>query len=259
MKLWTIALALTCWIASPAHAGAYEDAAKPYIQNLAVTGKNGSVPRGMNPSPHFITIDPTDWYDAEQAAVSGYSWYSGTQRNPVGGAFRGHSTGGAGGVFGIAVESITNEVSTSHVIGAEIAVVSRNPNSAAAVKWGIPVIFFNRAGGASAPVEAGLGDNSYNEGSVAIPIQSLPRSSVGEYSGWQTALKLDGASLDRTKRIPYAAGIDVAPNVVASLGVQFYIVTWTCGTVKCGMTLDGEHVEIWRAIETLFPQLVKTL
>jgi hypothetical protein len=257
-RLWALALALTCWIAGPAQAGAYEDLAKPYIQNLAVTGKNGSVPRGMNPSPHFITIDPTDWYDAEQAAVSGYSWYSGTQRSPVGGAFRGHSTGGAGGVFGIATEAITSEASTSHVIGGEIAVVSRNPNSANAVKWGMPLIFFNRFGGTSAPVEAGLGDNSYNEGSKALLIQALPRSSVGEFSGWQTGIYFDRTSLDRTKRVPYAAAIDMS-DVETLPGVPWYILTWKCGSSRCGLLAAGEQFEIWTAIDSPFPRRLRIL
>lgn len=256
--MWSVALAMTCAFVGRAQAGAYEDVAKPYIQQLAVKSVNGNMPRGMNPDPHFITIDPTDWYDTEQAAVSGYSWYSGAARSPVGGAFRGHSTGPAGGVFGIAVESIASETSTSHVIGAEIDVISRNPNSGGQVKWGMPMIFFNRMCGSNCPVEAGLGDNSYNEGSVAFPIQSLPRSSIGEFSGWQSVIRIDGSALDRTKRIPYATVIN-AETATTAPGVAWYVATWACGSSKCGLAIAGEQLEVWTAIDTPFPRRLRVL
>lgn len=255
--MWSIALAMTCAFAGRAQAGAYENVAKPYLQQLCVKSVAGNVPRGCNPDSHFITIDPSDWYDAEQAAVSGYSWYSGSTRTPVGGAFRGHSVGPTGAVFGIAVESITGENAPAHVIGAEVVVVSRNPNSANAVKWGLPLIFKNRTDGLPA-AEAGLGDNSYNEGSVGIPVQSFARSSVGEFSGWQSVIRVDANAIDRTKRIPYATVLNMESTGTAP-GVAWYVATWACGSSKCGLAINGEQLEVWTAIDSPFPRRLRVL
>jgi hypothetical protein len=86
-----------------------------------------------------------------------------------------------------------------------------------------------------------VGQNRFNDSSEAILIASQPRSSAGEYSGWQTGIRFDRSSLDRSVSVPYAAAIDVSD---AQVPATFYLIVWRCGKVKCGLkpTEDGAVV-----------------
>lgn len=253
-RLWVAALALTCWIVGPAHAAAWDDSANSYLRQLATTTMNGVPPRGLNPDPHFLTISPPDWYDAEQAAVSGFSWGTHPARVAVGGAFRGYSDGSPW-AFGISTEAISSPTSTAHVIGQEIDVISRNPNSAGAAKWGLNIILMNRTTGPAGNVESGLGANRYNENSRAVVIESFARSTTGEYAGWQTGIHFGKTAFDRTVSKPYASAIDVSE--VEAL-VAWYVLVWRCGELKCGLKVNGNNLEVWRNIDML-PQLWRVL
>jgi hypothetical protein len=257
--LWALALALTCWMAGPAHAS-WEDFAKPYITSLATKSENGNVPRGLNPSPHFITISPPDWYDSEQAAVSGFSWGTAPDRMIVGGAFRAYADTSPWS-FGMVAEALTSPTSNAQIVGAELDVASRNPNSSAA-KWGLNVVFFNRFTGPAGAVESGLGTNRYNQNAKAVVIESLPRSTVGEYSGWQTAFYFGRTAFDRTVDKPYAAVIDVSDvngtDNTLQAQVPLYIVVFRCGQSRCGWKASNMGLELWEMIDTT-PRFVRLL
>jgi hypothetical protein len=254
--LWIIALALTCFMAGPVRAAAYDDFVKSYLPQLAAKSVNGSTPRGMNPDPHFLTIAPAEWYDIEQAAVSGFSWGEHWERNIVGGAFRSHANG-SWAAWGIATEAVSAPDSIAHLVGAEIVVASRNGNSDQAVKWGLPIIFGNRATGNDGPLEGPIGKNAFNENAKAVLIQGYARSPAGEYSGWQTGIYFDKTSMDRTVSKPYASAIDVSD--VQSQGAPWYLVTYRCGTLRCGLKASVVGIEIWRDIDGPLPKLVKVL
>lgn len=259
-RLWALALALTCWMAGPARAAAWDDAIKNYLPQLAAKSVDGNVARGMNPDPHFITINPADWYDAEQAAVSGFSWGNAPGRMVVGGAFRGYSDGSPW-AFGIAAEAITSPTSSAQLIGAEFDVISRNPNSTSA-KWGLNVIFTNRMSGIANPVESGVGANRYNENAKALVIEAHPRSPAGEYSGWQTAFYFGRTAFDRTVDKPYAAVIDVSDvngtDITDQAQVPLYIVVFRCGQTRCGWKASNRGLELWELIDTT-PRFVRLL
>lgn len=252
--LYFAIIAVICLAAPRARAaGTWEDFALPYLNQLANKSVNGNAPRGLNPDPHFITISPPDWYDAEQAAVSGFSWGTDPTRSAVGGAFRGY-TGGSPWAFGIATEAISSPTSHGHVIGAEIDVYSRNGNATDSAKWGINLIFFNRATGTFGNAESGLGGNRYNDGAKAMVIEAQQRSPVGEYSGWQTGFYFGKTALDRTVTKTYASVIDVADVTVDA---AWYLVVFRCGDQKCGLKLVDGGLELWQDVEML-PHRVRT-
>lgn len=252
----TILFAIAAFYPVQTRAAAWDDFAKPYITSLAAAAKNGNVPRGVNPSPHFITINPADWYDSEQAAVSGFSWGNSPARMVVGGAFRGYSEGSPW-AFGIATEAIGSPTSNAQLIGAEFDVISRNPNSATSAKWGVNIIFTNRFSGVAGPVESGLGTNRYNENAKAVVIEAHPRSPAGEYSGWQTGIYFGPSALDRTVAKPYTSALDVS-DVAPAGDVTWYVLTFRCGQARCGLKATTLGLEVWELIDTT-PRLVRIL
>jgi hypothetical protein len=61
---------------------------------------------------------------------------------------------------------------------------------------GFYAVFADRTSvGIAAP--GGLGNNKYNLNSIAIMLDSLGRSSAGEYCGWKTGIKFQPSSMDR--------------------------------------------------------------
>jgi hypothetical protein len=250
-RLWAVALALTCFIAGPARAAPWEDAVRAYLGKLAVTSKNGSPAHGMNPDPHFITIDPAEWFDTEQAAVSGFSWGSRPDRVVVGGAFRSYSAG-APWAFGIATESIAAQDSNATLVGAEHMLVSRNPNSTAP-KVALNPILITFVAGDAAP--------GSNENSRYVQLDAQARQPGGPPAGWQTFNYFGRDSLDRTLTRPYVVLNDLSDVVMAETWVPVYLYTWHCGGLGsgvCGLRLNGSSLEVWRDIKGV-PQLVRTL
>lgn len=239
-----------------AHAASWDDAVNAYIRQLTVTSVNGNTPRGLNQDPHFITIDPPDWYDREQAAVSGFSWGSNTNRLVVGGAFRGYSNGSPW-AFGIATESIASPTSTAHLVN-EMDIVSRNGNSVDAQKWGINIIFFDRTTGAGGALESPVGANAFNKNAKTLVIESLPRTAAGEYSGWQTFAYFGPTAFDRTVDKPYASVLDVSDVAPVDETVPVYVLVYRCGQSRCGLKATILGLELWETIDTT-PQLVRIL
>lgn len=235
-------------------------------------------PRGLEPSPYFITFDP-DWdfqntpgfcgvlngkpVDCkgkpltppyEQAAVSGYSWVDNGDSAAVGGAFRAMLDNGQA-AFGIATEANGTPWGVGHLIGAEFALASRNAWDSKSARWGINIVYKNRADG-NGPVESGIGANRYNENAVGIMVTAQGRSSVGEYSGFQRGIVFEKDSLDRSATKPYAAAIDVAGvNVVDA---PWYLVVFKCAALTCGLKATANGLEVWEDIEG-HPHLVRTL
>jgi hypothetical protein len=259
--LWALALALTCWMAGPAHAASWEDFAKPYITGLATKSENGNVPRGLNPSPHFITINPVDWYDTEQAAVSGFSWGKAPDRLVVGGAFRGYSEASPW-AFGIATEALSAPTSNAHLIGAEHLVVSRNPQLDRQREVG-PEHHIHEPGHRSRRrARVAHREKRFNERSRAIVIESMARTSAGEFSGWQTGLYFGATAFDRTISKPYAAVLDVSDvgkdDSTAQAQVPVYVLVFRCGQSRCGFKASSLGLEMWETIDTT-PRLVRIL
>lgn len=238
-----------------ASAAPFDDASNARIRELAVTSVNGNTPRGLNQDPHFITIDPPQWYDAEQAAVSGYSWGSNPARIAVGGAFRGYSNGSPW-AFGIATESISSPTSTAHLVN-EMDIVSRNGNSVDSAKWGLNIIFFNRATGASGALESPIGANAFNKNAHALEVESLPRTAAGEYSGWNIFAHFGASAFDRTTDRAYASVVDLS-DVTANEEVPVYVVVYRCGQARCGLKVSTLGLELWELIDTT-PRLVRIL
>jgi hypothetical protein len=232
-RLWALALALTCWIAGPAQAGAYEDLAKPYIQKLAVTGEERQRAARDESQPALHHHRSHGLVRRRAGGRVGLLVVLGHAAKPRGRRLPRplHRRRGRRLRHRDASRSPT-EASTSHVIGGEIAVVSRNPNSANAVKWGMPLIFFNRFGGTSVPVEAGLGDNSLQRGvegahrSRRCRARAWASFRAGRPASSSTAPRSTARSRCRTPPRSIRGGRRDAP------GVPWYILTWKCGVLE---------------------------
>ena len=126
---------------------------------------------------------------------------SGSNFQVVPGVFHGHSMGGTGTVWGCTTEAWTGDqttggVSSTTLCALENGVFSQYHNQVDRV-IGTDNVFKNRPddliGGA---VRGGLGANRYNANSIAYWVTSQPRSTAGEYCGWNRGLQFDANSLD---------------------------------------------------------------
>lgn len=146
----------------------------------------------------------------------------------------------------------------SSLVGLEIDVASYTPGNSAE-KWGMNLIFFDRAGNGSNPgqysypfpfgtytsVGSGLGANLYNKNAKAVVIESQPRSSAGEYCGWSRGIYFKEFALDSETNSSapgsraYPIGIDfsdmhyyggtdpvVAFNMEAALALRDFQAVW---------------------------------
>lgn len=240
MLLFLLSLALQAFAADPV-----EDAIYKRLNELPI----------KNATTYDITQDITE-NNAEQAAVSAFSWGGqGNQRNILGGALRGYSLNTLPtGVWGADIFAMGGLHADVQLVGAEIAAYQRNNNNRQ-VSAAINTIFGNRVP-VSAPPPDGKGANRYNEFSMAWFVSAQPRSSAGEYSGWQTAIKLDASALDRTLSKPYASFLDASE--VAMVDAPWYLVVYKCGAVKCGLKITDAGIEVWRDIDGA-PAKLRTL
>ncbi len=140
-------------------------------------------------------------------------------------------------VWGVVTEGINFPSARGNVVGTESAVVNMSHDNEGELR-GIDLVFKDRMDAdIDNPVPL-VGDNRFNDHSAAVYVSSQPRSGAGEYSGWQSGIKFDKSSLDRSVSVPYTAAIDVSEVQTAA---PFYLVVWRCGEVKCGLkpTADG--------------------
>lgn len=200
---------------------------------------------------YFITMDMST-PGFEEAAVSAYNWSDKQGALSVGIAARAYSAGSYGGTWGIAAEAINAPLSVgTALLGGEFLVGSRGPWNDSS-KWGVNIIFMNRA---TTELEVGKGGNRFNNNSAAIQIDAQRRSSAGEYSGWQSGIKFSNHALDRSLDKQYAAVIDISEIVLED---RFYFLVWMCGDSKCGLEMDDISIKIWKNIDTV-PVLVRRI
>lgn len=196
-----------------------------------------------------VVVPDTDGDAHEVAAVQGAAIATQTARHVrlVGAAGRAFSLSAnpAVSIWGLLAEAMNFPGASGHVIGLEVGAVNMAHANAGEIR-GLDVVFKNRMDTAVS-VGVPLGENRYNDRSAAVYISAQPRSPSGEYAGWQTALKLGPASLDRSASVPYAAAIDVSELEVA---VPFYVVVWRCGQVKCGLVAGDRGLTVVEDIES---------
>lgn len=147
------------------------------------------------------------------------------------------SRGPGNTVWGVVTEGINFASARGNVVGTESAVVNTSNDNDGELR-GIDLVFKNRMDvDIDNPVPV-VGANRFNDHSAAVYVSSQPRSGAGDYSGWQSGIKFDKSSLDRSASVPYAAAIDASE---VRTEAPFYLVVWRCGAVKCGLkpTEDG--------------------
>ena len=201
------------------------------------------------PGGFTTTVDDTRPPNSEDSALYGFLMLKegATNAHAVGAVGRAYSVSAAPGntVWGMVSEAVNFPAANGNVVGIESGVVNMNPANESQLR-GLHVVFKNRtdlAIGEPVPV---VGQNKFNDHSVAIYVTSQPRSAAGEYSGWQTGIKFDTASLDRSASVPYAAAIDLSE---AQVPATFYLIVWRCGEVKCGLKPTADGATIVRDID----------
>jgi hypothetical protein len=182
-----------------------------------------------------IVVDEPRAVRSEDAALHGFVLLNANASNAaavgaVGRAFS-VSPGARNSLWGVVTEAINLPGASGNVIGLEAAAANMSHDNRGAV-LGVDVVFKNRMDVEFDEPIPEVGQNRYNDQSVALHVSAQPRSAAGEYSGWQAGLKFAKWSLDRSKSVPYAVGIDFTE---AEIPADFYLMAWRCGKVKCGL------------------------
>ena len=191
-----------------------------------------------------IVVDEPRSARSEDAALHGFVLLNQNASNSaaVGTVGRAFSTsrGVRNSLWGVVTEAINFPTASGNVIGLETAAVNMSHDNRGAV-FGVDVVFKNRLDVSVPEAVPAVGENRFNEHSVAVHVSAQPRSPAGEYSGWQTGIKFAAASLDRSVGVPYAVGIDYSE---ARIPARFYLMVWRCGQVKCGLKPTDAGAEI---------------
>jgi hypothetical protein len=203
-----------------------------------------ALPAGADLGDFRVVVDAPRAARSEDVALHGFVLLTPQASNvaAVGTIGRAFSTsrGARNTVWGVVTEAINLPTASGNVIGLEAAAANMSHDNRGAV-LGIDVVFKNRMDGAIAAAIPAVGENRFNQHSVALHVSAQPRSPAGEYSGWQTGIKFAAASLDRSVEVPYAAGIDYSE---ARVPATFYLMVWRCGEVKCGLRPTDAGAEI---------------
>jgi hypothetical protein len=160
------------------------------------------------------------------------------------------SRGANNTIWGMVTEAVHFNGATGNAVGLETAVANLSPDNAGQLR-GIDVVFKNRMDSSLHEPVAVVGQNGFNLNSAAVYISSQPRSSAGEFSGWQAGIRFDRSSLDRSSAVPWTAAIDLSE---VETPAALYLIVWRCGVVKCGLKptetgavivadIDKVHVE----------------
>ena len=180
-------------------------------------------------------------------------------RNVVGGHFQGYSQCKAS-AFGLATEAWSYpDCDSGHLLN-EVSLISRDASSDNTRKRGLDVVFKNRRDtDRYGKVEAGVGDNCYNEYANAIVVTSQARSQDGEYCGWIAAIRLGPHALDRSASQPFSSIIDYRSCGYDSNGEIPYRYVWKHKGVQYGEVFLPARLkhQIWSHIDTAMPNLVK--
>ena len=204
-----------------------------------------ALPAGAATGDFRVVVDEPRQVRSEDAAVHGFVLLNGGASNAaaVGTVGRAFSTSrGGNSLWGVVTEAINFPSASGNVIGLEAAVVNMSHDNRGAL-YGIDVVYKNRLD-VNLPVPiAHVGENRFNQHSVALHVSAQPRSGAGDYSGWQTGIKFAASSFDRSAEVPYAVGIDYSE---AQVPATFYLMVWRCGEVKCGLrpTQSGAEVVV---------------
>ena len=197
-----------------------------------------------DPAQFTTVVDSSPAAPAEDSAVNGFTVVRPGSANAhaVGTVGRAYSASRAPGntMWGVVAEALNFPGAQGHIVGMESGVVNMAADNPGELR-GLDVVFKDRMDvdlGNPVPV---VGQNRFNENSSAVYVSSQPRSSAGEYSGWQAGIRFSRNSLDRSASVPYAAAIDVSE---AQVPATFYLIVWRCGDVKCGLkpTQDGAAI-----------------
>jgi len=197
-----------------------------------------------DPAQFTTVVDSSPAAPAEDSAVNGFTVVRPGSANAhaVGAVGRAYSASRAPGntMWGVVAEALNFPGAQGHIVGMESGVVNMAADNPGELR-GLDVVFKDRMDvdlGNPVPV---VGQNRFNENSSAVYVSSQPRSSAGEYSGWQAGIRFSRNSLDRSASVPYAAAIDVSE---AQVPATFYLIVWRCGDVKCGLkpTQDGAAI-----------------
>lgn len=185
-------------------------------------------------------VDSTRPPESEDTSLMGYVLLrpGASQSRAVGTVGRAFSLSARPGntVWGVVTEAINFPTALGNVVGSEAAVVNMAPGNVGELR-GLDVVFKNRPDSSLGDPVPDVGDNRFNESSAAVFISSQPRSSAGEYSGWQAGLRFGRSSLDRSAARPWTAAIDVSE---VEVDAPFYLVVWKCGLVRCGLLLTAQ-------------------
>ena len=196
------------------------------------------------PGDFSLTIDSDRGRLSEDKAVQGFVLVApGTSHaRAVGSIGRAYSQSREEGntVWGVVTEAVNFEAASGNVVGTESAVANMSHDNDGELR-GLDVVFKNRSDAAIGDPVPMVGQNRYNEHSAAVYVSAQPRSTAGEYSGWQAGIKFGAAALDRSASVPWTAAIDASE--VRALA-PFYLVVWRCGKVRCGLqpTDDGARI-----------------
>lgn len=197
-----------------------------------------------------MVITPANWINADRT-VSGttgdqYGLGAGVIRATSGGnnlvpaALHSHAQGTFNGsCWGIALEAWTGNqttqgTSSANLIGCESSIKSQTHDNIGQL-IGFHAVFSSRPDGSSNVLHGSIGSNQYNLNSEAIRVESMPRSSSGEYCGWNKVMRLKSGCLDRTATEGYTTIIDMMEASVDNSGGNPWMFRWMDGTNQMGM------------------------
>lgn len=166
-------------------------------------------------------------------------------------ALFGHTHGESGvtaPLWGVVTEAWAHPGANAQLVGGELAVVNEEDANTKA-KVGMDLAFKDRADGQTA-TQTGVGSNQYNEFSRAIQITSQPRSTDGEYSGWQSIMHFEANAIDRTVSKDYSVIIDLRLVSVDQASNNPWLVLWDDSGTEYGLRFNTtsnaiEFVEDW--------------
>lgn len=149
-------------------------------------------------------------YTTNHATAIGYGFATNARRESgfglmVGAQINSWGMGTFNGVnFGAAIETIKQIGATGGIVGLESSSANFNGTTPAPYTLSLDLVFKNRSDGSTlAGDTVGLANNWYNVNSWAMQITAQPRSTAGEYCGWNRGIIFRDQSLDTAELVPY--------------------------------------------------------
>lgn len=161
--------------------------------------------------PNLVSSNNSGFYAkiTASAAGAGQSLYGFRSRvtrtggvaagnDTIGGRFEGvlsNNLASSGLVVGMSATAETSATNSSAILLGSFAGVISRYHANTGFLWGSTILFANRTNDGDA-VTGGVGSNLYNNNSTALRIRSQPRSSSGEYCGWNNGIVFEEYSMD---------------------------------------------------------------